>query len=134
MRVAAGFRPVGGEQCCDVTALRAEAVRPADPLSPGAFEVGYVTEDGLEHRLPLAEAWAIPFEQCAPVRRFSYRKGQLHLSGLWWSVTTGGHVGFESWLERDHVMLLDFDPAVIGIAFQPCVRSRREPKGQHSRH
>ena len=29
------------------------------------------------------------------------RKGQRHLSGLWWSATTGGHVGFESWLERD---------------------------------
>jgi hypothetical protein len=28
-------------------------------------------------------------------------------------------VGFESWLERDHVMLLDFDPAVVGIASQP---------------
>ena len=26
---------------------------------------------------------------------------------------------YESWLERDHVMLLDFDPAVIGIASQP---------------
>jgi hypothetical protein len=28
-------------------------------------------------------------------------------------------VGFESWLERDHAMLLDFDPAVIGFASQP---------------
>jgi hypothetical protein len=32
------------------------------------------------------------------VRRFAARKGQQHLSGLWWSATTGGHVGFESWL------------------------------------
>ena len=31
----------------------------------------------------------------------------------------GGHVGLESWLERDHVMVLDFDPAVVGIASQP---------------
>ena len=28
-------------------------------------------------------------------------------------------MGFESWLERDHVMLLDFDAAVVGIASQP---------------
>jgi hypothetical protein len=28
-------------------------------------------------------------------------------------------VGYESWLERDHVMLLDFDPRVVGIASQP---------------
>lgn len=32
---------------------------------------------------------------------------------------TGGHVDFESWLERDHVMALDFDAAVVGIASQP---------------
>jgi hypothetical protein len=28
-------------------------------------------------------------------------------------------VGYESWPERDHVMLLDFDPAVVGMASQP---------------
>ena len=26
------------------------------------------------------------------------------------------HVGYESWLERDHAMLLDFDPEVTGFA------------------
>ena len=26
-----------------------------------------------------------------------------------------GMWGYESWLERDHVMLLDFDPAVVGV-------------------
>ena len=29
------------------------------------------------------------------------------------------HVGFESWLERDHVLHLDFDPSVVGIASHP---------------
>jgi hypothetical protein len=29
------------------------------------------------------------------------------------------HVGYESWLERDHAMLLDFDPQVAGFAAQP---------------
>jgi hypothetical protein len=81
--------------------------------------VGHTTEDGVEHRTALAEAWAARFELGGPVRRFTARKGQRHLSGLWWSATTGGHVGFESWLERDHVMLLDFDAAVVGIASQP---------------
>ena len=76
-------------------------------------------DDGAEHRVPLAQAWAVPLEQGLPVRRFTSRKGQRHLSGLWWSATTGGHVGFESWLERDHVMHLDFDPTVVGIASQP---------------
>lgn len=41
------------------------------------------------------------------------------MSGRWWLATVGGHVGFESWLERDHLMLLDFDPSIVGIASQP---------------
>jgi hypothetical protein len=78
-----------------------------------------LVQDGVEHRTALAEAWAARFELGGPVRRFTARKGQRHLSGLWWSATTGGHLGFESWLERDHMMLLDFDAAVVGIASQP---------------
>ena len=35
-------------------------------------------------------------------------------SGRWWSATDGRHVGSESWLERD-LMLLDFDPTVIAM-------------------
>jgi hypothetical protein len=42
---------------------------------------------------------------------------QLHR--LWFSATSGAHVGFESWLERDHLTLLDFDPLVVGMASQP---------------
>ena len=69
--------------------------------------------------MPLAQAGAVSLERGVPVRRFVSHKGQRHLSGLWWSATTGGHVGFESWLERDNLMLLDFDPAVVGVASQP---------------
>ena len=29
------------------------------------------------------------------------------------------HVGYESWLERDHVMALDANPGVAGVASQP---------------
>jgi len=97
-----------------VTDLTA-AVAPA--LAP--FELAHVSVDGVEHRLPLSEAWAVPFETGRPVRRFVARKGQRHLSGLWWSATAGAHVGFESWLERDELMRLDFDPTVTGIASQP---------------
>jgi putative transposase len=34
-------------------------------------------------------------------------------------VTTGDHVGYESWLERDRLILLDFAPDVVGIVSQP---------------
>jgi hypothetical protein len=88
-------------------------------LRLAVFKVSYVAGDGAEHRVPLAEATGVPFEQAMPVRRFTAHRGQRHLSGLWWSATTGGHVGFESWLERDHLLALDFDPAVTGIASQP---------------
>jgi hypothetical protein len=101
-----------------VTALSLEA-RAADQASVDDFEVVYVTEGGAERTLPLTAAWAVAFECGCPVRRLRSRKGQRHLSGLWWSATTGGHVDFESWLERDHVMALDFDAAMVGIASQP---------------
>jgi hypothetical protein len=67
----------------------------------------------------LTEVWAVPFERALPVRAFASYRRQRKFPGLWWSATTGGHVGYESWLERDHVMPLDFDPAVVGISSQP---------------
>jgi hypothetical protein len=102
-----------------VTALIAENGWPEGSLAAAGFEVGYVSEDGAAHRLPLAEVWAVRFENGLPVRRFVSRKGQRHLSGLWWSATTSGHVGFESWLERDQLVAIDFDSSVVGIASQP---------------
>jgi hypothetical protein len=96
------------------------------------FEVGYVAEDGTQHRLPLTDVWAVRFEVMAPVRRFASRKGQRPLPGRWWSATDGGHVGYESWLERDHVMALDFDATVVGIASQPFWLSWTCPLGLNS--
>jgi hypothetical protein len=108
--------------------------RAAEPVGVGGFEIGYVTDDGLEHRVSLSQAWATPFESCSPIRRFTSHKGQRHLSGLWWSATTGGHFGFESWMERDHVMALDFDPTVVGIASQPFWLSWRDDAGKLISH
>lgn len=88
-------------------------------LSLDLVEIGYVAADGTEQRVSPADAPRVVFESCAPVRRFLWRKGQRHLSGRWWSATMAGHVGHESWLERDHLMLLDYDPGVVGIASQP---------------
>lgn len=133
LRVAAGFGLLAGEQCRFVTALQIEsAIRAED--AAGEFEVDYLGEDGVERRLPLREAWATRFEDGLPVRRFTSRKGQKHLSGLWWSATIGRHVGFESWLERDHLMLLDFDPVVVGIASQPLRLRWRDEADKHVSH
>ena len=54
-----------------------------------------------------------------PVREFRWSRGLGHFPGWWWAATTGRHVGYESWLERDHVRALDFDPEITGIASQP---------------
>ncbi|MFE7753090.1 TnsA-like heteromeric transposase endonuclease subunit [Streptomyces sp. NPDC057428] len=55
----------------------------------------------------------------AAVRPFRWSRGDRHFSGWYWAATTGRHVGFESWLERDRLSLTHFDPEVTGIASQP---------------
>jgi len=83
------------------------------------FELCYLDAGGTERR-ELPASWpGLQPEVFRPVREFRWARGQRHLPGLWWSATTGSHVGYESWLERDHLMLLDFDPAVVGVAAQP---------------
>ncbi|MFJ4843720.1 TnsA-like heteromeric transposase endonuclease subunit [Streptomyces sp. NPDC088746] len=105
----------------------------AGPPTAG-FEVAYVAPDGSESRRLLADAWAVRFEHVAPVRTFTSYRGQRNLPGLWWSATAGGHIGYESWLERDHVMLLDFDPAVVGISSQPFWLFWSSAKGKPVSH
>lgn len=67
----------------------------------------------------LGGCWNTRFEHAAPVRSFVTRRGTPGFSGWRWCATTGGHVGYESWLERDHLMQLDFDEAIVGISSQP---------------
>ncbi|MDG4786231.1 TnsA-like heteromeric transposase endonuclease subunit [Micromonospora sp. WMMD1102] len=83
------------------------------------FVVGYVGPDGRELREDLGVVAGVAFELVPPVRSFPAYRGQRNNTGLWWSATIGGHVGFESWLERDHLTLLDFDPSVVAMASQP---------------
>ena len=70
-------------------------------------------------RVPLGECLDRLFEDAVPARSFRWSRRQGHFPGWWWLATTGRHVGYESWLERDHLMLLDFDPAVTAVASQP---------------
>ena len=78
-----------------------------------------MTTAGEACRVAWRDAARVSFEACVAVRAFPAYKRQRHFSGLWWSATDGRHVGFESWLERDHVMALDFDRSVAAIASQP---------------
>jgi hypothetical protein len=56
---------------------------------------------------------------CRPVRPLRFEKGRRGFAGWWWLATTGQHVAFQSWLQRDHVMLLDRDPDVVAVSSQP---------------
>jgi hypothetical protein len=96
-------------------------VGPLGSAVPGRspFEVAYVGADGEHRREPLAQGWRFPFEDATPVRPFPCVKGQHHFPGYRWSASTGRHVGYESVLERDHAMVLDFDPAVVAFSSQP---------------
>ncbi|MEV4916519.1 TnsA-like heteromeric transposase endonuclease subunit [Streptomyces tirandamycinicus] len=67
----------------------------------------------------LADHWDVRFEDAPPVRSFQFAKGSRSYPGLYWSATMRRHVGYESWLERDHLKLLDFDRQIVGIASQP---------------
>jgi len=99
----------------------------APSLSADEFEVGYIAEDGTRHRVPLTGAAAVRFEAMAPARRFNARKGQRHLPGRWWSATDGRHVGYESWLERDHLMWLDW---VLSVTTMSVETSRNVSSAQ----
>lgn len=74
---------------------------------------------GERQRRPLLDCATARFEDVGPVRPFRWSRGERHFSGWYWAATTGQHVGFESWLERDRLLLMDFDPKVTGIASQP---------------
>lgn len=91
----------------------------AELLRSTAFDVEFVGEAGEIRRRPLAAAWDLPFERIQPVRSFPSIKGRPSFSGLWWAATTGSHVGYESWVERGVVMMMDFDPEVVGMSSQP---------------
>ena len=98
------------------------------------FFLEFVRADGTRHRESLAACVTERLEDALPVRSFQWAKGASHFPGSWWSSTIGEHVGFESWLERDHVMLMDFDPGIVGIASQPFWLHWQDGDGRSRRH
>ncbi|GGK99380.1 hypothetical protein Ppa06_67460 [Planomonospora parontospora subsp. parontospora] len=82
-------------------------------------EVHFIDATGAACRVVSSSCSAVRFEEVRPVRSFRWSPGLGHYPGWWWAATTGRHVGYESWLERDHVQALDFDQEIVGIASQP---------------
>ncbi|MCB0989186.1 MAG: hypothetical protein KDB09_15635 [Acidimicrobiales bacterium] len=61
-------------------------------------------EGELVAQIPVDELWSVPLEKCAPVRKAPAYKGQKNFTGEWWCLTTGSHLPFESWVERDFLI------------------------------
>jgi hypothetical protein len=88
-------------------------------LPASGARVAYVDEAGDEHQGPLGELWHVAFERASPARPFGSFRAQRSFQGSWWFSTTDELVGFESWVERDQLMMLDFDPEVVAVSSQP---------------
>jgi hypothetical protein len=109
-------------------------VRVGQAVAGCDFEVEYRLGDGVPRREGLAGCSDVRLEDAAAFRGFRFAKGQRSFAGWWWLATTGRHVGYESFTERDHVMLLDFDPDVTGVASQPLCLRWRYGSGRSRRH
>jgi hypothetical protein len=98
------------------------------------FLLEFQVAGGGWERGPLSSCGGVRFEEALPVRPFRFEKGLRSFAGWWYFATTGAHVGFESWLERDHLMLMDFDPAVRAVSSQPFWLRWRDGEGRVRRH
>ncbi|MGH3324294.1 MAG: hypothetical protein ACRDOV_07700 [Streptomyces sp.] len=63
--------------------------------------------------------WPVRFEVAGQVRSFPSYRGQRNFPGWYWAATCADLVGYESWVELDHLMRLDAASDVSGLASQP---------------
>lgn len=128
--IGPGRRPHDGAV---VHASSTAAIRP----SRDGFDLRFLdpdVADAVERRAPLATCGGARFEDVPPVRRFPSYQGQRSFSGLYFAACMNRHVGFESWLERDHLTMLDFSPQVSAFSAQPfwLLWSRRGKVRRHA--
>jgi hypothetical protein len=71
--------------------------------------------------------------RCEPVRVPGVYRGQRHMPGRWFSTTAGRFLEYESLLERDWMLLMDFDREVEWICEQP-LRLRYVKDGRPASH
>ena len=84
----------------------------------GPFEAS-VRVGGEEIRGGLADFSRDLLRRCTPVRRPGAYQRQRHMPGRWFSLTAGRFLEYESLLERDWMLLMDFDREVEWICEQP---------------
>lgn len=67
-------------------------------------------------------------------RKYPAYKGKRNYDGLWSSSATGGHVPFESLLERDFLLSLDRRGDVTAVSAQPFTFLWPYRRGDVERH
>ncbi|MFG2725447.1 TnsA-like heteromeric transposase endonuclease subunit [Streptomyces canus] len=77
-------------------------------------------EDLRVRDVPVRQLRLVDFAESKSWRDVRSVHGMAHYSGRYSSVTTGGHVLYESRLELARLLLADFDSEVQGIFAQPC--------------
>jgi hypothetical protein len=98
------------------------------------FTLGFKVARGSWQCEPLSSCCSTRFEEALPSQPFRFEKGLQSFAGWWYFAMTGSHVGFESWLERDHLMLMDFDPGVVAVSSQPFWLRWTDGEGRSRRH
>ena len=94
------------------------AVAAAD-AADARFVLEFQAAGGTWHREPLSSCCSVRFEDALPVRPFRFEKGLRNFAGWWYFATTGTHIGFESWLERDRL------PTELPVSYrQNCAGDR----------
>ncbi|MFE7272514.1 TnsA-like heteromeric transposase endonuclease subunit [Streptomyces sp. NPDC057623] len=95
------------------------AVEAFADVGHGAFEVEFVDGERVRRREALSAVWTERFESLGPVRKVRTYGRQRSVTREYWSTTMRKSLACESRLERDHAMLMDFDPQVVGLVSQP---------------
>lgn len=89
--------------------------------APWASDVDaeYVDERGEMVTASITTASQVRYESLPTARAPASFKGQRSFPGSWWCATTQSHLVFRSWVGRDRLIALDFDPVVTSMAFRP---------------
>ena len=95
--------------------------------------VASVCVGGCEVRGLLAELSLDLLRRCEPVRSPGVFRRQRHMPGRWFSTAAGRFLEYESLLERDWMLLLDFDVKIESICEQP-LRLRYSKDGVRATH
>lgn len=93
-------------------------------------KVSILLADGTELAGPLASITLDRVDEWAPRRAWRWYKDQRHYPGFYWCATTQCHVGYESLLERDRLMLADFESSVTNIKSQPFLMVLSDEAGR----